>query len=266
MRIAGLLHELSLVYGLGQAEVESAFHAQPKTRKQLQGAPLPLTDDLEARLKGWTLHEKLIDDAVQGYTRFRTAVERVAGNHSATFAPWTKRVQSVDNALRWARQVQEAEGQMAPGARALAELRGVLVQWKLAPPAGEAPLLGPFAAGLALGLEQSRRWYGSDGPVALRVVPGLGGGTFLQGLGDGRLWGRHGGVASVHEVAALGLKVVLPGHGRVGQYQLQDAQWWVLVHIGGVNVTKVAREANKTYQELQPSFKNTARALGFRKG
>ena len=122
-------------------------------------------------------------------------------------------------------------------------------------------MLNPFASALAISLEQAKSRYCLDKPLELTVVPGLGGGTFLQGLAYYRLCSMHCQPLPRKTIKAIGLDINRPGSGLPGQYQIKDAQWWILIRIGEITLTKVARTVNKTRQEIQKSLKNTERAL-----
>ena len=267
MRRAALLHELSFVYSLGEYKSQQSEPVQTSTRiRQTGDSRVPLSDDEKALLERWSLQEKLLDQAIAGYIQFRWAIELVARKHAETFLFWTERPRSLQDAMRWIRRdVVDALPDLAAVRGALADLGKELARWRLVPGEGKAPLLNPFAVGLALSLEHARRVYGTVTPLQLQVVPNLAGGTFFQGLAYGHLWDLYGDGIPSDLVDGLGLKTTRPGHGRIGQYQMQDSQWWVLVHIGGVKLMEVARAANISYQEIQRSLKNTDRALGLQK-
>ena len=264
MRRAALLQELSFVHDLGQYEWRGERRARYVTKPDLPPA-LPLTDDQEAWLEGLSLHEKLIKDAVTGYMEFRRGIDRVASANEDTLLLWRERTRSLNEAAAWHRlEVEDPEdSEFAPVNRTLMELKTELVRWRMAPAEGDAPLVGPFAAALALGVDAGGR-LGTKMPSRLLVVPNIGSGTFLQALAYSQWWGQHPNDPPQAFGASMGLWPTRPGHGRIGQYQLQDAQWWALVHIGRVGVTKVAEKVNKTHQEIQKSLKHTMRALGIR--
>ena len=139
--------------------------------------------------------------------------------------------------------------------RTLTQLKKEMARWRLAFAEGDAPL----AQGVA-----DRGRFGTKTPSRLLVAPNLGSGTFLQAFAYSQWWVQHP-TDPLHAIcASLGLWPIRPGHGRIGQYQLQDAQWWALVYIGKVGITKVADKANKTHQEIQKSLHNTMRALRLR--
>ena len=268
-RRAALQQELAFAYSMGEYEPDGkAVKGHVIPRRSDSKLTERLSGDQKATLESWSLHEKLIDEAVEGYQRFRKAMDRVAEQWFDTLIDWVERTRELRDAIGWLKEEQENPEQpdLSGVGMALEDLRVELGRWRLAPEAGPAPMLNPFAVALALGLEQAARWHRMRKPLGLAAVPGLAGGSFLQGLAYARLWDRYGGTPPGNVLEkALGLKVAKPGHGRMGQYQLQDAQWWVLVHIGDVKLSRVAWHSNKTYQELQRSFRNTERALGFRK-
>ncbi len=262
MRRAALLQELSFVHDLGQYESRGVLRARVATKPEIAQAP-PLTDDQEAWLEVVSLHEKLIKDAIKGYMEFRRGIDRVASANEDTLLLWRERTQSLNEAAAWHRlEVEDpADPEFVPVNRTLMDLKQELVRWKLAPAEETAPLVGPFAAALALGVASSGR-LGTKLLSRLLVVPNLGSGTFLQALAYSQWWVQHPDDPPQAFGVSMGLWPTSPGHGRMGQYQLQDAQWMTLVYIGQVGVTKVAEKATKTHQEIQKSLKNTKMALG----
>ncbi len=263
MRRAALVQELSFAYGLGDYEPPGAAEARVIRGRQGRWSENQLSDEGRAVLGGWTLHEKLKDEAMAGYIDFRRSVEDVVVEHADTWLLWTERVGDTEGARRWA-VIETGEPEhpdLDSLKRSLSELREVLVHWKLAPPTGAAPILGSFGAAVARGIFEAQRTYGRAKPSRLIAVPGLGGGSLLQGLAYAASTSRGSGTEPDLGESA-GPQVVLPGQGRVGQYQMQDAQWWVLLRIGNVGLMKVAFGANKTYQEIQRSVQMTDQALG----
>ena len=264
MRRAALLHELSFVYSMGQYEIPggSRDYSPPHWIPVGKREPNP-SDEVEAELMVWTLHDELVEEAVPRYMEFRRSIDEVTQRTADTLICWTGRTSNVDEATRWISLGKEEplHPEFNTLTSALADLRNELVKWKLAPETGEAPLLNPFAAALAVSLEQAKLRYRMDKPFELTVVPGLGGGTFLQGLAYYRLCSMHCQPLPRKTIKAIGLDINRPGSGLPGQYQIKDAQWWILIRIGEITLTKVARTVNKTRQEIQKSLKNTERAL-----
>lgn len=265
-RRAALLQELAYAYNLGQYEVPGACGSPggiqiylPDHRDQRQ-----LTDDNHVALSQlWNLHEPLLDEAIEGYTRFRQSIEAVARIHSGTFQLWTKRVANEKDAAKWIAHESDnpSDPEFAVLNGALSDLKTEMTKWKLAYEGSDAPLVNPLAVAIALGIEDTRKWHHKDGPDRIEVVPNLGGGTFLQGIGYGRMCSPFGNPPPEEGVELLGLKVVRPGSGRTAQYQLQDGQWWVLRYVGGVKLVSIALKTNIYRQEIQKSFKNTNRVL-----
>ena len=212
-----------------------------------------------------SLHEKLIKDAIKGYMEFRQGIDRVASANEDSLLLWRERTRSLKEAAAWHRlEVEDpAYPEFVPVNRTLMELKQELVRWRMAPAEGNAPLVGPFAAALALGIATGGR-LGTESSSRLLVAPNLGSGTFVQALAYSQWLVHHPNDPLQAFGASMGLWPTSPGHGRIGQYQLHDAQWWILVHIGHVGVTKVAEKATKTRQEIQKSLKNTDKALGIR--
>ena len=266
LRRAALMHDLAFAYDLGQYEVEGASSSPGK--KQI---PRPdstdqvkLTKKQKNLLRRWNLHEPLIDDAVDGYIRFRKSIEDVAQLHASVLILWASRLNTVEEAAEWLALERKRPTDHEFGAlkKALQNLREVLVDWRLTPKTGDAPLVNPFGVAVALGLDEAKTRYGNGKLLKLHVVDRLANRTFLEGLAYGKLLDRCGDPVPPEPLERLRLEFKGPGQGRIGQYQLQDAQWWVLRYIGGVELMKVARTAGITYQQMQRSFGDTERALG----
>ena len=271
LRRAAVLEELSNAYGLGQPQ-----EARRGTR---QSPPLvvadptlvtgltkrALTADEEDQLDRWTPPNWLIKAAAPGYQRFRKEVEATAGAHREMLdgivgINWTA------EAARELAAPERGSGER-PGPSEIEDFRAdvlaMMRKLRLAPASGGAPLLGAFATAVALGVD--RRWSPFGWMRSLPVVPGLAGGTLIQGLAYAQLFKSTGGAPAPADVAALGL--MMPGKGKglmAEQYQLVDGQAWVLRRIGGVGLKDIEVWSGRLRQQIQASVRETDRAIGGR--
>ncbi len=129
MRRAALLQELSFAYSLGQYEPPHATQASVVQGRRDPRAESQLSDEAYAQLKGWTLHQKLMDEAAAGYTAFRRSVDDVVVEHADTLLLWTERVGDTESARRWA-AIETGEPEhpdLDSLKRSLSELREVCV-------------------------------------------------------------------------------------------------------------------------------------------
>lgn len=252
------------MHDLGQYKSGGELRARYVTKPDISPAP-PLTDDQEAWVEGMSHHEKLSKDVFEVYMEFRGEIDRVALANEDTLLLWRQRTRSLSETADWHRLELEApkDRELLPVKHTLMELRDVLVRWKLAPSEDASPLFGPFAAALAQGIAGGGP-LGTRLPSKLLVVSNFGSGTFIQALAYSQWWLQHPEDPPQEFGMSMGLWPTNPGHGRTGQYQWKDAQWWTLVNIGRVGITDVAGKAHITYQEIQRSLQNTMRSLGFR--
>ena len=272
LRRSAVLQELSNAYGLGQQREGTEGIRRRQISVAADPAPIAglperrgLTDDEQNQLDRWNPPKWLIDAAAPGFQRFRKEVEATAGAHRETLDGLVRINWATEEALGVA--AMEGAGGERSGSSEIGDfLDDVLAMMRnrrLAPAAGSAPLLGAFATAIALGVDP--RWAPFGWMRSLPVVPGLAGGTLIQGLEYAQLFRRTGGDPGPADVAALGL--TMPGKGKglmAEQYQLVDAQAWVLRRIGGVRLKDIEVWSRKLRQQIQAALRETDRALGMR--
>lgn len=271
MRRAAVLEELSNAYGLSQhqearqgtrqtpilVEVDPALTAGLPNRR--------LTADEQDQINRWIPPPWLINAAAPGYKRFRKEVEATAGAHRKTLdglmqIDWTAEAARGRAAL-------ERAGAKRPGSSEidgfLDDVLAMIRKRRLAPASGSAPLLGPIATAIVLGADP--RWSPLGWMHSLPVVPELAGGTLVQGLAYAQLLRSTHSAPKAADVAALGL--TRPGKGKglmAEQYQLVDAQTWVLRRLGGVRLKDIEVWSRKLRQQIQATLWETDRAIGVR--
>lgn len=269
LRRAAVLEELANAYGLGQPQ-----EARPRTRQSppwvdadaaLIGgrSKRRLTADEQDQINRWIPPNWLIKAAAPGYQRFRKEVEATAGAHRETLDGLMRNDWTAEAARELA--APERASSERPGSSEIEEFRAdVLAMMRklgLAPASGSAPLLGAFATAVALGVDP--RWSPFGWMRSLPMVPGLAGGTLVQGLAYAQLFKSTGGAPGPVDVAALGLTIPGKGKGLMAeQYQLVDGQTWVLRRIGGVPLKDIEAWSGKLRQQVQASLRETDRAMG----
>ena len=103
----------------------------------------------------------------------------------------------------------------------------------------------------------------SRGSVAgLYLVPYVGGGEFFSVLAVVAMLKEQSGAIPSSGLEAPGLPEVKLGSGRRGSYQRRDARWWVLVRLGDVPPSSVARWAGVLGPQLSRTLSAMDRALG----
>ena len=270
LRRAAVLAELSNAYGLG--EHQEARHGTRRSPHWVEADPAlitgltkrGLTADEQDQFDRWNPPRSLIDAAAPGYQRFRKAVEATAGAHREMLEGLVGISWTAEEALGSA--IEGASGERSGSSEFedfRADVLAMMRKLRLAPASGSAPLLGAFATAVALGV--SPRWSPFGWMRSLPVVPGLGGGTLIQGLAYAQLFKSTGGAPGPADVEALGL--MMPGKGKglmAEQYQLVDGQTWVLRRIGGVRLKDIEVWSRRLRQQIQATLRETDRAIGVR--
>ena len=271
LRRAAVLEELANAYGLGQHQEDRRGTRQSPPLVEADPTLVTgltkraLTADEEDQLNRWTPPNWLIKAAAPGYQRFRKDVEATAGAHREMLDGLVRINWTAEEALGLA-AIEGASGERF-GSSELEDFRAdvlaMMRKLRLAPASGSAPLLGAFATAVALGVDP--RWSPFGWMRSLPMVPGLAGGTLVQGLAYAQLFKSTGGAPSPVDVAALGLTIPGKGKGLMAeQYQLVEGQTWVLRRIGGVPLKDIEAWSGKLRQQVQTALSETDRAIGVR--
>ena len=234
-------------------------------------------EEVELTVFALSLHEVFRHRVIPRYVEFRNSVDEPVRSHAQDLRSYLVKLADIGEARRLISLEPtnpEAE-ELAPLNRFLEELTAQLAKWRLVPSDGRGPLLGPFAAALALGLETPHKRWRENVPDRLVVMPGLGGGTFCQAGSYSQAWLRHGREQASEWATSLGLNILAPGHGRVPGhnkileepsgslhgYQLHDAEWWTVRNVGKVDLSDISRAISKHYQHVQRAHRRMDWAL-----
>ena len=178
-----------------------------------------------------------------GYTAFRKEIEGLTRPHTSALRNFVDRAADQHEAERLVRLETETPGHpdLEVANTFTAALGKTLGTFRLVNHTDErGPLLGPFAAAIALGLGDPMRGWLTDVPGQLRPPYRLAGGSFTQGVAyhhlRRRVWSERPHARyrepTVRDLVRIGLSSREIGRGRVNARQIRGAYWWVVVRLG----------------------------------
>ena len=261
VRLYPLLCELSWVFNIGDAPPSAAERIDevPTLDSETRSALGPLGPEPLSGLEPQVRHllsrvevpTQLMGPAVRRFVIFRREFEALGLAHRDVCLRAIEATR-VDSAAGLPRQLKGLPA-------FLDDLRHALARWKLTRMASPSPILGPFAAALARGVQAGTRRPSPTIP-SLRVVPVVDSGEVLSVLAYGHCVDK--GDRSIATAKAMGLRPTPLGRGRlVGQPQLIDARLWTLRRIGGLAVVDLASWHGVNRQHINRVLGHLVRAL-----